>query len=145
MTDLSLLAAIKASMPAMSQADAGNDSGVATTITAGITQPTPFNFTSLMGAAPTTLGTLKLPSELEPIAARLRASDWAGIGAWADALLAASVMPSGEHTAVDALVTAASIPPDSVDHNQVARVLAPYRVDSSGVARGLPITWSNVP
>ena len=145
MTDSALLAAIKASAAAKAQADTGNDSGVAATITAGITGPTPITFAALMTAAPTTLTALKTPSELEPIAARLRANDFVGIGAWADALTALTTMSPTEHTAVEALVAAASIVPDSVDHNQVARVLAPYRVDANGVARGLPINWSNVP
>ena len=55
MTDSALLAAIKASAAAKAQADTGNDSGVAATITAGITGPTPITFAALMTAAPTTL------------------------------------------------------------------------------------------
>ena len=144
MTDAALLAAINASTTAQGQANIGNDSGVAVTINAGQPQPVPVTFSALANAAPLTLKALGGPTNLEPIAARLRAGDNPGIQAWADILYALGTMAATEHAAVTPLVNAASVPVPNVNQSDVSRVLAQYRTGADGVARAQPLNWSIV-
>lgn len=69
------------------------------------TIPKPFTIADLVAAAPNATRTIP-DADLEPIAARCRDNDRAGVKNWADVLLARSAMSQAEHDAVVAVVEA---------------------------------------
>ena len=144
---MDILAAIKADQTLKSLADQGVDNAVADRINSTAMQPQPLTFRDLLASAPSTLKAVGSggPAALEPIAARIRESDWAGVGAWADALFAIGTMSPDEHTAVESLVAAANVVVVQVTDDQVSEVLNKIRhVDADGAVRAHPIDWSKV-
>ncbi len=170
---MNILATIKASEDFRKLADAGHDAQLADELQATIPAVVPITAGMLAQAAPQTMqsiaGGQNPLSEMEVVAARTRAQDWLGIGAWADMLLMLGKMPQAEYDAVEELVKAA-VPGETVSATQVTAELATIRpqtiervdadgnpvldddghaindiVPSGGVVRALPIDWSLVP
>jgi hypothetical protein len=145
MTDTELLILIRGNAAYKTLADAGSDNALAEAITAALPVSVPITVTSLAGAAPQTLASIaggsNPLSEMEVIASRIRDGDAAGIGSWAATLALIGKMSATEHTAVEELVTAATVS-SSVNHDQVSRVLAPLRPTVDGALRANPINWS---
>lgn len=144
MTDADLLTLIRGNESYKALADAGADAALADAIQATLPAAVPVTIAALQQAAPQTLAAIAAGvnplSEMEVIAARVRAGDAAGIAAWAGTLRLLNKMPAEELTAVEALV-AAAITSDSVGHEQVSRVLNGIRPVVDGAIRALPINW----
>lgn len=142
MTDSDLRAAIKASAPLRALIDAGADSDVADALNAAAMLPVPVTVASLTAAAPQTLAAIAAGanplSEIEVIAARVRAGDAEGIARWADLLTALGKMPPAEHAAVLALAAGAA-PVALITADQVSRAFAGLR--GGKVA---PLNWEAV-
>lgn len=147
MTDADLLTLIKGSAAFKSLADQGLDNQPADAINASFPAPVPITVGLLTTAAPTTLAAIAAAqnplAEMDVIAARVRAGDYAGVGQWATTLQMLGKMSQSEHDAVEALVSAAAVP-DSVTHEQVSRVLNTIRPTdpTHGHIVALPINWS---
>lgn len=144
MTDTDLLILIKGSTAFKAMADAGNDSGIADTINASRV-PTPLTSASLQAACPKTFVALAARptgiQDLNVIGTSIQSGDAIAIGAWAAAFHVMTIMPDDEYAAVQSLV-AAAMPADTVNHDQVSRVLNAIRPVVDGSPRGLPITWT---
>ena len=140
---MTILDKIKADTALKTLADQGLDNVISDVINAELPRSQPITIKALMMAAPVTLSALPSATDLDVVAARIRAADWVGVGAFADVLLAKGVMPETEHTAVEALVTAANVVSVPVTHEQVTEVLIAIRPrDEDGVIRATPIDWS---
>ena len=141
-----ILAAIKSHENLKTLADNGQDSAIADAINASLARPTPITVQSLSAAAPTTLEAIAAGqnplAEIDVIASRVRASDWDGVGAWADTLHLLGKMSDAEHSAVEALVTAANVVSQPVTHDQVSAVLNAVRPVVEDAIRATPINWS---